>query len=57
MVLNLTRIETLTEAINVLKRANFQVDLTHVNVSRGGELGGLTHLKALNPVFVVRGQR
>ncbi len=57
VVLNLTRIETLTEAINVLKRANFQVDLTHVNVSRGGELGGLTHLKALNPVFVVRGQR
>jgi precorrin-6Y C5,15-methyltransferase (decarboxylating) len=57
VVMNLTRLEALTEAMALLKEEGFRVDLTEVTVSKGKELGGLTHLQGLNPVFVLRGTR
>ncbi len=57
IVANITRVEALSEAMEVLKKENFLVDVTQVSVSRGVTLGGLTHLRALNPVFVLRAGR
>ncbi len=57
VVMNLTRLEPLTEAMALLTEQGFRVDVTEVGVFRGKALGGLTHLQGLNPVFVVRGIR
>ncbi|RME67604.1 MAG: precorrin-6y C5,15-methyltransferase (decarboxylating) subunit CbiE, partial [Nitrospirae bacterium] len=57
VVINLSRIELIKEAMDALTKEGFQVDISQVSVSRGSDLGGLTYLKALNPVFILRGQR
>lgn len=57
MVINAAQLETLNEALSILKDRNFKIDVTQLNVSRMKAIGEGNYLSALNPVFVIRGER
>ncbi len=57
IVINATTIETLSEAIRCLDKNNLRVDVTEVSVSRSKLLDKKRHLSALNPVFIIRGEK
>lgn len=53
LVINLATIEGLHFALAGLRAAGYTPEVTQVAVSRGADVGGLTRLRALNPVFIV----
>ena len=57
IVVNAVTLETLEEAISELSRRGFEVEVSGISVSRSEVIGGRRYLKALNPVFIVRGMR
>jgi precorrin-6Y C5,15-methyltransferase (decarboxylating) len=57
IVINCVTLETVDEAVRELEARGFQIDLSQVSVSRLKELGERRYLKALNPVFIIRGEK
>ena len=57
IVINVATLESLSIAVDGLKARGFTVEVTLVNIARSQDIANLTHLKALNPVFVVAGRR
>jgi precorrin-6Y C5,15-methyltransferase (decarboxylating) len=57
VVINAATIETLNEAVQSLEKNDFKVDVSEVSVSRSKIVGGKKHMSALNPVFIVRGEK
>ena len=57
IVVNAATIETLHEALKSLVQDSFSVDVTEVSVSRSKIIQGKRHMSALNPVFIVRGEK
>lgn len=57
VVINAATIETLNKAIEKLKELNFAVDVTQILVSRLKAIGESNYFSALNPVFVIKGER
>jgi precorrin-6Y C5,15-methyltransferase (decarboxylating) len=57
IVINVTKIDSLHEATEALRRAGFTVDVSQVSVSRTRAAGEGEYLSALNPVFVIRGKK
>jgi len=57
IVINATTIETLNEAVQSLENNDFKVDVSEVSVSRSKIVGGKKHMSALNPVFIVTGEK
>jgi len=57
VVLNAVTLETLNEALVVLENNGFETDISQVSVSRSKLLNGQRQMAALNPVFVIRGER
>ena len=57
IVINATTLETLHEAMKYLEKAGFRAEASEVSVSRTKTLAGKKHMSALNPVFVVSGER
>ncbi len=57
IVINATTIETLNEAMQSLEKEKFSVDVCEVLISRSKKIGQKRHLKALNPIFVVTGEK
>ncbi|MBI4687298.1 MAG: precorrin-6y C5,15-methyltransferase (decarboxylating) subunit CbiE [Nitrospirae bacterium] len=57
VVVNAATIETLNEAVRCLEDRGFSVEITEVSISRSKTIGGKRHLSALNPVFIVCGER
>jgi precorrin-6B C5,15-methyltransferase / cobalt-precorrin-6B C5,C15-methyltransferase len=57
VVVNAVTLETVDEAVRGLEARGFRVDISQVSVSRSKELGGRRHLTALNPVFIVSGEK
>lgn len=55
--INATTIDTLNEAVRGLEKNNFIVDISEVSVSRSKMVGGKRHMSALNPVFIIKGER
>ena len=55
LVAAVVRLESLEAARAALVRAGLEPELVQVQVSRGRSLGGGVYLKALNPVWLVRG--
>ncbi len=53
LVLTATLLETLETARTVLAAADWQIDLTQLQVSRSRPLAGGNYLQALNPVWIV----
>lgn len=57
LVLTATLLETLETARAVLAAADWQIDITQLQVSRSRPLAGGNYLQALNPVWIVKGYR
>ncbi|MBI4850044.1 MAG: precorrin-6y C5,15-methyltransferase (decarboxylating) subunit CbiE [Nitrospirae bacterium] len=57
VVINATTIETLNEAMQCLERDHFSVDISEVSVSRSKMAGNKRHMSALNPVFIITGEK
>lgn len=57
VVVNAATIETLNEAVEGLERNSFTIEITGVTVSRSKEIAGKRHMSALNPVFLIRGEK
>lgn len=53
LVINLATLEGLNAALAGLRAAGCAPEVTQIAVSRGTDVGGLTRLRALNPVFIV----
>jgi len=56
-VINAATIETLNEALQSLERNGFRVDVSEISVSRSKVIGGKRHMSALNPIFIVVGEK
>ena len=57
IVVNATTIETLSEAVAALETSRFDLQVSEVSVSRSKTVGGKKHMSAMNPVFIITGER
>ena len=57
IAVNAATLETLNAALSVLRRYEFTVEVSQVSAARIKNLGGLSHLGALNPIFIISGRR
>ncbi|MDP3297636.1 MAG: precorrin-6y C5,15-methyltransferase (decarboxylating) subunit CbiE [Thermodesulfovibrionia bacterium] len=57
IVINATTIETLNGAVQHLENNAFNVGVSEISVSRAKTVGGKRHMSALNPVFIITGER
>lgn len=57
MVINAVTLETLNDSLVSLERNGFSVEVSEVSVSRSKLAGGKRLMSALNPVFIVKGER
>jgi precorrin-6B C5,15-methyltransferase / cobalt-precorrin-6B C5,C15-methyltransferase len=57
VVLNLATLEHLSIAHAWLRQAGWSVDVAQIAVSRSSPVGDLTRMAALNPVFIVAGEK
>ncbi len=56
-VINAATIETLNEAVQSLERNGFKVDVSELSVSRSKTINGKKHMSALNPIFIIAGEK
>lgn len=56
-VVNAATLETLTEASTALEKAGFQVKVSEVSIARSRPLAGKRLMAALNPIFVITGEK
>lgn len=57
IVVNAVTLETLNDSLSSLEQSGFSVEVSEISVSRSDVVAGKRHLSALNPVFVVKGER
>ncbi|MCL4475235.1 MAG: precorrin-6y C5,15-methyltransferase (decarboxylating) subunit CbiE [Nitrospirae bacterium] len=57
VVLNAATLETLQEAIACLEKNGFKVGIAEVSVSKSKVIAGKKHMSALNPVFIITGEK
>ena len=57
VVVNAATFETLNDALKGLEKAGFSVTVSEVSVARSKPIGDKRYLAALNPVFVVVGEK
>ena len=56
IVVNAVRLETLCEAVTVMKSAGIFLDITHIQVSRSRPLAGGLRFEPGNPVWIITGE-
>ena len=57
IVINATTIDTLTMGKQLLDTEGFTLEITEVSIARTKSLKGMSHLSALNPVFILMGRK
>jgi precorrin-6Y C5,15-methyltransferase (decarboxylating) len=57
IVINAVTLETLNEAVVLLEKSGFTVDISQVSISRSKLVNGQRHMAALNQISVIRGER
>jgi precorrin-6Y C5,15-methyltransferase (decarboxylating) len=57
IVINAVTLDTLNEAILLLENNGFEPEVSQISVSRSKILAGQRQMTALNPVFVIKGER
>lgn len=57
IVINAATIDTLNGAILHLEDNGFRAEVSEVSISRSRIIAGKMHMNALNPIFIVRGER
>ena len=53
VVVNAVTLDTLTAAIEFFTHSNYQTNIIQVAVTRCEDIGNMSMLKALNPVFII----
>jgi precorrin-6B methylase 2 len=56
-VINAATLETLASAAELLERQGFETDVCQVSVSRSKQVHGRRLLSALNPIFIITGEK
>jgi precorrin-6Y C5,15-methyltransferase (decarboxylating) len=57
VVINAATIETLNDAVHCLEENSFTVEVTEVSVARSKTIGQKRHMSALNPIFIITGEK
>ncbi len=57
IIINAVTIETLNEAVKGLESKGFKTRVSEVAVSRSRIVGGKMHMSALNPIFIITGEK
>ncbi len=57
IVVNASTIETMTDAIQCFENHGFNVAISEISVSRAKTIAGKKHMGALNPIFIITGER
>lgn len=57
IAINATTIETLNKAMQCLENAGFRVEVCEVSISKSKVINQKKHMSALNPVFIVTGEK
>lgn len=57
VVINCTTLDTLNEALRALEKGGFSIEVAEISISRSKNVGGKRHMAALNPVFMVKGEK
>ena len=57
VIINATTIETLNGAIQGLERNGFGVEVSEISISRSKVISNRRHMRALNPVFIITGEK
>ena len=57
IVINAVTLETLNDSLSSLDQSLFSVEISEISVSRSKIVAGKRQMNALNPVFVVKGER
>lgn len=57
IVINATTIETLNEAIQSLRTNGIKADVCEVSISRSKMVAEKLHMSALNPIFIIKGEK
>ena len=57
MVINAVTLDTLNDSLASLERHGYSVEVSEISVSRSKIVGGKRLMSALNPVFIVTGER
>ena len=57
VVINTVLVDSLHAAVRCLKDNGLRVDVSQVQVSRSRPLAGSERMEALNPVWIIRGQK
>jgi precorrin-6Y C5,15-methyltransferase (decarboxylating) len=57
LVINAATIDTLNEAVSSLEKNKFDIEISEVSISRSKMINGKRHMSALNPIFIVTGER
>ena len=57
IVINAATIDTLNEAVKSLENHKFEIEISEVSISRSKMINRKRHMSALNPIFIVKGER
>lgn len=57
VVINAVTIDTLNSAVKCLEEDGFRVDVTEVSVAKSKMINQKRHMSALNPIFIVKGEK
>lgn len=57
IVVNAATIETMTDAVGYFEEHGFNVAISEISVSRAKTIAGKRHMSALNPVFIITGEK
>ena len=57
IVINAVTIETFNDAVKSLEKNNFKVRISEVSISRSKMIKDKRHMRALNPIFVITGEK
>jgi precorrin-6Y C5,15-methyltransferase (decarboxylating) len=57
IVINAVTIETFNDAVKNLEKNNFKVRISEVSISRSKMIKDKRHMRALNPIFVITGEK
>lgn len=57
IVINAATIETLNDAVQCFEDHGFNVAISEISVSRAKTIAGKRHMNALNPIFIITGEK
>ncbi len=57
IVVNAATIETLNDAVQCFEEHGFNIAISEISVSRAKTIAGKRHMSALNPIFIISGEK